>query len=316
MLELKLFGTGQARYFDWPLAGFPNQQCCLLLCYLLLNRHRSHCRERLAAVFWGECPTGVSRKHLSQALWRLRRALGSIGAPADDYLLTSKDSVSFVSSSPHWLDIEHFERTLARYRDLSGQELTPEQAAHLEEAVDLYTGDLLEGIYEDWCLTERECLSLLYLNALSKLMLFHETNGSYERGLACGERILAHDNTREKTHQHMMRLHWLLGDRGTAIAQYKRGAQILRDELGISPTQETRLLYQQMVRNQFKPTHMPDAQNISVSTTGEPDESFQLLAKHALQKLSRLQATIEETNLELHHIERLIHTVLLDSRQS
>ena len=52
MLELKLFGTGQVRYFDQSLAGFPNQQGCLLLCYLLLNRHRPHNRERLAAVFW------------------------------------------------------------------------------------------------------------------------------------------------------------------------------------------------------------------------------------------------------------------------
>jgi DNA-binding SARP family transcriptional activator len=316
MLELKLFGTGQVRYFERSLAGFPNQQCCLLLCYLLLNRHRSHCRERLAAVFWGECPTDVSRKHLSQALWRLRQALGSIGAPADDYLSVSKDSVSFVSSSPHWLDIEHFERVLARYQDLSGQELSPEQAAHLEEAVDLHTGDLLEGIYEDWCLAERECLSLLYLNALSKLMLFHESNGDYERGLACGERILAHDNTREKTHQHMMRLHWLLGDRGTAIAQYKRCAQILHDELGISPAQETGLLYQQMMRNQFKPPHRPDAQTISAPTTGVSDESFQLLAQHALQKLSRLQAALEKTTNELHHVERLINGALLDSRQS
>ena len=77
MLELKLFGTGQVRYFDQSLVGFPNQQACLLLCYLLLNRGRPHNRERLAAVFWDECPTDVSRKHLSQALWRLRQALGS-----------------------------------------------------------------------------------------------------------------------------------------------------------------------------------------------------------------------------------------------
>jgi len=91
MLELKLFGTGQARYLDRSLAGFPNQQCCLLLCYLLLNRHRPHCRERLAAIFWGECATDVSRKHLSQALWRLRQCLGSVGARADDYVSVSND---------------------------------------------------------------------------------------------------------------------------------------------------------------------------------------------------------------------------------
>jgi DNA-binding SARP family transcriptional activator len=98
MLRLKLFGAGEARYDGRLLAGFPNQQGCLLLCYLVLGRNRPHGRETLAAVFWGDYPTDVSRKHLSQALWRLRHALQSIGAPADDYLLTSKESISFSSS--------------------------------------------------------------------------------------------------------------------------------------------------------------------------------------------------------------------------
>jgi len=315
MLELKLFGTGQVRYIDKSLAGFPNQQGCLLLCYLLLNRGRPHSRERLAALFWDECPSDVARKHLSQALWRLRQALGSIGASANDYLSINKDSVSFVGSGPYWLDIERFETTTARYQDVSGQELTPEQAADLEEAVDLYVGDLLEGVYEDWCLTERECLSLSYLNALGKLMCYHERNGGYERGLACGECILACDNTRETVHQHMMRLYWLLGERGTALAQYKRCAQILRDELGVDPMPETELLYQQIVRNHFEPANQPEPQTIPLPTPSDSDDSVQVLAKHMLQKLSHLQAAIEETATALHHIEHLINTALLDSEQ-
>ena len=56
MLELKLFGRGQARYNGFPLPGFPQQQPSLLLCYLLLHRSRPHPREQLAALFWGEYP--------------------------------------------------------------------------------------------------------------------------------------------------------------------------------------------------------------------------------------------------------------------
>jgi hypothetical protein len=40
-----------------------------------------------------------------------------------------------------------------------------------------------------------------------------------------------------------------------------------------------------------------------------------MLAKHMLQRLSHLQAAIEETTAELRHIERQINTVLLDSEQ-
>jgi DNA-binding SARP family transcriptional activator len=315
VLELRLFGAGQARYADRPLAGFPNQQCYLLLCYLLMGRHRPHCREQLGAVFWGDYPTDVSRKHLSQALWRLRQALQSIGLSADEYLLISRDNISFVDSSPYWLDVEHFETAIARYQDHSGQDLTPDAAAQLGEAVDLYVGDLLEGVYEDWCLSERERLSLLRLKALRKLMLFHECNGTYERGLVCGERILAYDNTRERVHQQMMRLYWLLGDRIAALAQYKRCVQILREELGIPPMQETDLLYQQMVDNQFRPGNWPNPQNRALPGANRSDESAQFLAKHALQKLSDLHTVMEGTTIELHRLERLINKALLYSEQ-
>jgi DNA-binding SARP family transcriptional activator len=213
------------------------------------------------------------------------------------------------------LDVEHFETTITGYQDLSGHELTPEAAAQLGEAVDLYVGDLLEGVYEDWCLSERERLSLLHLNALSKLMFFHECSGTYEGGLACGERILAYDNTRERVHQKMMQLYWLLGDRVAALAQYKRCVQILREELGISPMPETDLLYQQMVHSEFKPGNRSAPQNTEFPSASKLDESLQLLARHALQKLSDLHTVIEETTIELHQLERLISKALLHSEQ-
>lgn len=316
MLKLKLFGPGQAHYFDQPLMGFPAQQCCSLLCYLLLNRHYPHPREKLAAVFWGDYPTETSRKYLRNALWKLRQTLHLANAPIDEYLLVSDESVSFLTSSRYWLDVEIFEATLARYHSISGQDLTSEQAAQLEAGVDLYTGHLLEGVYEDWCLPERERLHLLHLDALSKLVTFHEINGSYERGLIHGERILSYDNTREKVHRQMMRLYWLLGNRTAALAQYKRCIQILREELGVGPLEETELLYQQIVNNQLRVVDWPEHRDVLSVTKDQIDEPFQLLVEHVLQKLRRLEAIVDVTSVELHHIEHLISSALVDSKRS
>ena len=83
MLRLNLFGTGQVYYNDCTLSGFPGQQPCLLMCYLVLNRRHSYRREHLAAVFWGDYPTAVSRKYQRNALWRLRHTLQSIGTPVE-----------------------------------------------------------------------------------------------------------------------------------------------------------------------------------------------------------------------------------------
>ena len=100
MLKLNLFGTGQASYCDRPLAGFPNQQCHLLLCYLLLNRHHPHYRERLAAVFWGDSPTAVARKSLRNALWRLRCALHAAGADDAEDVPSFKAAVKAAYEAP------------------------------------------------------------------------------------------------------------------------------------------------------------------------------------------------------------------------
>ena len=320
MLKVKLFGSGQASLDDLHLASFPSQQPHLLLCYLLLNSKFPHLRDQLASVFWGEYSTQASRKYLRNGLWKLRQMFDAARASLDDYLFVSDESVTFIRSSSYWLDVENFEIAVETYQDVRGQNLTPDQSCELEMAVEFYLGDLLEGADYDWCIYERERLSLLHLEALGKLMAYHEAQGGWERGLAYGERILGRDNTREKVHLRMMRLYWLSGNRAAALAQYKRCAQILREELGIAPLQETTAVYQQMIHNQYAPEVLR-AGHVSISNgrNGKPDVSdqkLQALAEKALQRVQVLQRMLEETNAELRQIETLIQTDLIHSEKA
>jgi len=317
ILKGNFFGTGQASLEGHPLASFPSQQPHLLLCYLLLNSKYPHLRDQLASVFWGEYSTQASRKYLRNGLWKLRQMFEVAQTSLDDYLFVSDESVTFIRSSPYWLDVEAFEMTMEACQDMPGYALTPEQACEMRAAVELYSGDLLEGADYDWCIYERERLSLLYLDALSKLMAYHEVQGSWERGIAYGERILSRDNTREKIHLQMMRLYWQSGNRSAALAQYKRCVQILREELGIAPLQETTAVYQQMIHNQYSPEVQrmgsKGALNGRNDKPGVSDQGLQALAEKALQRVQILQRMLEETNSELRQIETLIHSNLLNS---
>jgi DNA-binding SARP family transcriptional activator len=313
MFRLKFFGPGEAYYSDRPLFYYPRHQAYLLFCYLLLNPERLHSRDQLATMFWGEYPTQTSRKYLRNSLWKLRQLLEAVGAPVDRYFLINEDSVSFVGTAQVWSDVERFDTTLTAYQDQPGQSLTLEQASQLEQAIELYTDDLLVGVYEDWCLYERERLSLLYLRALSKLMSYHEENGTYEHGLSYGEKLLARDDTREKVHLQMMRLHWLSGDRNAALAQYKRCAQILRDQFGIAPMKETVTVYQQMLNNQFNLKRALQSTHLSSLKKGG-DASTQPMAEHAVQKLEQLRQVIEEVNVEILKIEQILNASLLNPK--
>jgi DNA-binding SARP family transcriptional activator len=313
MLKAELFGTGRARFYDRDLPGFPVQQSGLLLSYLLINRQSPHHREPLAAVFWGDHPTEIARKYLRNTLWRLRQVFQSAGAPPDDYLSISEDCVTFINTSPCWIDVEEFEQTTTQFKNISGIDLNAGQAEKLSQAASLYTGDLLENVYEDWTLYERERMRLLYLNTLNKLMVFYGTNGAYEQGIEYGEKIMARDNTREKVHRQMMWLHWLAGNRDAALIQYRRCIQILHDELNVQPMEETRRLYEQIRSGLAPARNITDIPPAPAPTSRNSDLVLKPLFQQTLLRLYQLQQLLEETRSELNQIERKIDEALYNS---
>ena len=313
MLKVRLFGSGQAQYFDHFLPGFPDQQCCLILCYLLLNREQPHHREKLASVFWGDSSTQISRKNLRNNLWRLRQILQSSGAPPDEYLLAYEDSISFIKTSQYWLDVEVFEKISSEYQEIDANNLVNDQVLQLESAVNLYIGDLLESNYDDWCIYDRERFRLMYLGDLDKLLIYHANKGNYEQALNFGNRILAMDPTHERVHRDMMLMYWFSGDRKSALEQYHECHQIMRIEFGITPMEETRQLFEKIQSGQI-PTS--NSENITIQIAGEKTPNRKALvpiAKDALITLKRLQDSIDETRAEINQLEQLLNDALSGS---
>lgn len=301
MLTVKLFGSGNAFIYDRPIDGFPFHQAYLVFCYLLLNRQHKQNRERLASVFWGNYSTNVSRKYLRNALWKLRSVFQSVGAELEDYLQVNDDSIAFQSSRPYQLDVETFENLLTSTRTLPGEELSQEQAQQLNQAIGLYDGELLEGVDEEWCLYERERLNLLHLNTLLKLMVYHRSHHSYTVGIEFGERILAFDNTRENVHREMMLLYWLLGEPQMALVQYHHCEQILKDQVGVEPAEETKNLYQQMLHHRYS---VPTELFISKSSPVNPN--IETAIEYAIHEIHHLRKVIDETKAELTRVEELL----------
>jgi len=217
------------------------------MCFLLLHRDHPQPREILASLFWGDNSTDQSKKHLRQTLWQLQSTLAREFKPTDKSLLTvNPEWVGLESSADLWLDVAAFEAAFTPVQDLHGCDLDFEKARLLEEAVQLYQGDLLEGWYDDWCLFERERLQNIFLAMLDKLMGHCEAHRQYETGIVHGTRILSFDHAREHTHRALMRLQYLSGNRTASLRQYERCQTALEEELGVKPAKSTHLLYEQI----------------------------------------------------------------------
>jgi DNA-binding SARP family transcriptional activator len=310
MLDIKLFGVGEASHQGKKIPGLFHQLPGQVLCYLLLNRGHSHSRENLGAIFWGDTSIQASKKALRNTLWRLRQSLLQAGVTAEDYLLLDEESVAFITSSSYSLDVEIFEDLVGPCKDLQGSDLSACQVAGLERAVSLYCGDLLEGIYDDWCLYDRERLRLMYISSLHLLMVYYGIHEEYERAIEYGKRLLLLDNTLEKVHRRLMLLYWVHGDRKSALTQYKLCYQILRHELGSDPMQETQRMYRQMLHDRLDPRDwteiMGPAAPINIPHTTSTDP----LCKRIQCELHRLQEMIEDAQAASRSIEHLVTEAL------
>ncbi|HYE13798.1 MAG TPA: bacterial transcriptional activator domain-containing protein [Pyrinomonadaceae bacterium] len=246
-LTVRLFGKFSARHREQTLDGLDASKVQELLSYLLVRRDRPHPREALASLLWGDATTEKSKKYLRQALWHLQNALsGEEEGEADSLLTAEHDWVQLRLGAEVWLDVAAFEGAYTSVRDRAGRDMSAQDACALQEAVRLYRGDLLEGWYQDWCLFERERLQNIYLSMLHKLMGYCGAHCEYETGQHYGSLILGQDRASERTHRHLMYLHYAAGDRTAALRQYERCVAALEEELGVGPDGRTVRLYEQI----------------------------------------------------------------------
>jgi DNA-binding SARP family transcriptional activator len=256
VLHVFLFGGFRVVHGNRSLKVKVTRAIQPLMAYLLLNRHRTHSREKLANLFWGDQDQDRARSCLRTALCRLRRTLESEGIPAETCLLTtSTGEVGFNQKCKHWLDVAAFEELAGQVLSQPINAIEAAEAQKLERALRLRTGELLEGFYDDWVLWERERLQRLYLNGLAHLLQYYRHHEAYEQSLECGHRILLCDPLREEIHREMMRLYLESGQRALAIQQYETCRKILATELNIQPMKETQALYTRAILQVHQPHH-------------------------------------------------------------
>lgn len=271
-LEVYLFGRFCVRRNGQLLEGVDARKVQELFCYLLLHRDDSLSREVLASVLWPDTTTAQSKKYLRQTLWQLQSILGTQTGPIHNRLLRIQpERVQLNSEADLWFDVAVFERAFAPVQKIAGRELNVNQVKTLQHAAELSQKPLLEDWYEDWCLRERERLQMMYLVMLDKLMDYSEVHHDYESGFLYGMRILYRERTRESTHRRLMRLHYLAGDRASALRQYEHCVAILEEDFGIKPSKPTTALYKDILADQLEELHLrsisdttPEGTNLSL----------------------------------------------------
>lgn len=225
----RLLGPMDLRRGRQPLPPLDSARAESLLAYLPLHHDAPQPRQHLAFLLWPGSTERQAHTNLRKVLHNLRRSLPE----ADHWIEIGPRTLQWRADAPLWLDVEQFERAIGEGR--------------LEEAVQTYAGELLEGRYDEWLVEERDRLAGLYLDALERLARQHAQAQRWPEAVRCAERLVAHDPLREESHRLLMRVCRASGDRARAVRAYHVCATTLERELGIEPSPETQADYQSIV---------------------------------------------------------------------
>ena len=233
MFTLHILGTPDLRSPDGrhmasPLSGAKRLG---LLAYLVLGARRGFTRrDTLLGLFWPELDQRSARNSLSNMLHQIRRALGS-----DVIVTRSRDDVGLADGAV-WCDAQAFEQALGEGR--------------LAEALELYRGDLLEGVFvsgaspefENWLEVERARLRGRAGDGARALYEGADVAGNAVDALRWARWAYALDPNDERSARRVITLLDANGDRAAALRTYEELTARLAREFEAEPSAATRAL--------------------------------------------------------------------------
>ena len=174
--------------------------------------------DRVAALLWPQAAAKQADTSLRQRIYRLRQ---DTGLP-----LVSSGALLQLAAEVH-TDVAP---TLERI----GQD---EQAGAADLLGDIDYDDLPD--LAEWVRGQRQHWRDQRDAALAAAAAQCEKEGAVVRGLVYAQRLIDANPLAEHAQRRLMRLHYLRGDRATAIAAFEHFEQRLKDELGTRPSAET-----------------------------------------------------------------------------
>lgn len=248
-LRLHLLGTPRATLDDRPIT-IQRRKAWALLIYLAVTGEIQR-RDTLATLLWPDASQSEARAALTRHLSELRKTIGH------DSLTADRETIGLATDV--WLDVQHFQQSIA-----GCHHNTPECLDPLTAAVELYSGDFLSGFtlpdcpdFDDWQFFQTEELRHTLATALERLIHIHSQQDDHAAALPHARRRLALDPLHEPAHRTLMRLYAHAGQQAAAARQYQLCVDTLSDELGVAPSAETSTLHERIRTADLTPDSSP-----------------------------------------------------------
>jgi DNA-binding SARP family transcriptional activator len=233
-LEFRLFGHLEVALDGDRFTLATPRKSLQVLTYLLLHRATPVSREYLAFLLYPDDEEGAARAKLRATLSELPKILPQ---PSERYVRIESDKVGWNPDAEVWLDIDAFV-------------VAASDRSRLAEAIELYRGDVLPEIYDEWLDVIRERHRDTYLRCLTECVSDARRNANLALAIEMARRVLAVDPWREDMVRRIIAMRYESGDRAGALSEYAAFGKRLRTEMGADPMPETAAIAERIARGE------------------------------------------------------------------
>jgi len=220
-----------------------NGRAQTILKYLMTNRARPVSQDYLMGWLWPESGAKKARWSLNSAIHALRKILGDYPASCN-YVLLDEGRYRLSPAVRVSTDVDEFDTHYESGRLLERDGRMTEAASEYRESITLYRDDyMIEDLYEDWTMVERERLSNAYIDVLCRLAAHYIETGQFQECIQACYLVLEKDRCHENSHRLLMESYARLGLRARALSQYRLCERALDHEYGLKPSPETQALH-------------------------------------------------------------------------
>ncbi|MBM3946783.1 MAG: hypothetical protein FJ315_05215 [SAR202 cluster bacterium] len=224
-----------------PDSAWRCQNAGAIVAYLALQGP-TH-REKLMDLFWPECAYAHARANLGSIVRYARTALLGAAPNAEHPILYQRGIYALGDDGPWVTDVQRFHERLKSAREASSP---PDRIPRYQQALDLYSGELLPGYYHDWAVKLREGERQAFLEAGEEMAYTCWQTGHNPEAIAAGRRVIQEEPTSETAYRVLMRSYAALDRVDQVALHYRKLCQTLRSQLDVGPSDESQRLYHEL----------------------------------------------------------------------
>ncbi|MGY4568080.1 MULTISPECIES: AfsR/SARP family transcriptional regulator [Bradyrhizobium] len=230
--NIRTFGSFQVICNGRSYGRRLSQHSRTLLALLVLRYGRSVRREEIVDLLWSANYDKAHRRRLSTILWRINHVAPRSTQRYEIVRIEENGDIRIDADTNIHIDLAEFESVFKAIPS-HVEEFRSFDVTAIENAVNLYRGDLLEDMDTEWLHQARAHVRQCHLDMLQLLIEYFAKAAQPDKVILYANRFLQIDPYVETVHLALVKAYLATGKNGLALAQVDLCRRVLKDDLGV-----------------------------------------------------------------------------------